>query len=89
MCLTEDDQASRAAEFHHRALIEPYVSLSTYTAPSTRPFRIEKPPMGEEPRRAPDDAGRTWSPKKKPDADAHSQASGFRYGLYEIPGINV
>jgi hypothetical protein len=45
--------------------------------------------MGEEPRRAPDDAGRTWSPKKKPDADAHSQASGFRYGLYEIPGINV
>jgi hypothetical protein len=32
--LPEYDQASRAAEFHHRALTEPYVSLSTHTAPS-------------------------------------------------------
>ena len=34
----EDDQSSRAAEFHRRALPEPYVSLSTHTAPSIRPF---------------------------------------------------
>jgi hypothetical protein len=35
---TEHDEASRAAEFRHRALTEPYVSLSTHTAPSIRPF---------------------------------------------------
>jgi len=34
----EHQQASRAAEFHHRALTEPYVSLSTHTAPSIQPF---------------------------------------------------
>jgi hypothetical protein len=39
-------------------------------------------------------AAQKQSPKKKPDADGDSrlrglQASGFRYGLYEIPGINV
>src|SRR5215831_4679332 len=34
----QDDKASRAAEFHHRALTEPYVSLSTHTAPSIQPF---------------------------------------------------
>jgi hypothetical protein len=31
-------ESSRAAEFHRRALPEPYVSLSTHTAPSIRPF---------------------------------------------------
>jgi hypothetical protein len=36
--LTEDEWSSRAAEFHRRALPEPYVSLSTHTAPSIRPF---------------------------------------------------
>jgi hypothetical protein len=38
MLLADDQKASRAAEFHHRALTEPYVSLSTHTAPSIRPF---------------------------------------------------
>jgi hypothetical protein len=40
--LAQDDKASRAAEFHHRALTEPYVSLSTHTAPSIRPFAYFK-----------------------------------------------
>jgi hypothetical protein len=34
----EDEWSSRAAGFHRRALPEPYVSLSTHTAPSIRPF---------------------------------------------------
>ena len=38
--------------FHHRALTEPYVSLSTHTAPSIRPFAYKKPPLREEPRRS-------------------------------------
>ena len=32
------EEASRAEEFHPRALPEPYVSLSTHTAPSIQPF---------------------------------------------------
>jgi hypothetical protein len=32
------EEASRAGEFHPHALSEPYVSLSTHTAPSFRPF---------------------------------------------------
>ena len=32
------DEASRAGESHPRALPEPYVSLSTHTAPSVRPW---------------------------------------------------
>jgi len=34
-------------------------------------------------------AGQKQNPKKKPDANAHPQASGFRHGLYEIPRISV
>jgi len=40
-------QASRAAEFHHRALPEPYVSLSTHTAPSIRPFAYRSRQWGK------------------------------------------
>ena len=32
------EEASRAGESHPHALSEPYVSLSTHTAPSFRPF---------------------------------------------------
>jgi len=32
------EESSRAGEFHPHALSEPYVSLSTHTAPSIRPF---------------------------------------------------
>src|SRR2546430_1342925 len=45
--LPEHDQASRAAEFHHRALTEPYVSLSTHTAPSIRPFAYRRRQWGK------------------------------------------
>jgi len=45
--LAEDDKASRAAEFHHRALPEPYVSLSTHTAPSIRPFAYRSRQWGK------------------------------------------
>ncbi len=38
MAFVEDNESSRAAEFHPRALPEPYVSLSTHTAPSIRAF---------------------------------------------------
>jgi hypothetical protein len=48
----EHDQASRAAEFRHRALTEPYVSLSTHTAPSIRPFAYKSRQWGEEPWRS-------------------------------------
>jgi hypothetical protein len=41
------------------------------------------------PGRGPKKLAANQNPKKKPDADAHSQASGFRYGLYEIPEKNV
>jgi hypothetical protein len=34
-------------------------------------------------------AAQNQNPTKKPDADAHSQASGVPTGLYEIPGINA
>jgi hypothetical protein len=30
--------SSRAEEFHHRALPEPYVNLSIHTAPDVRPL---------------------------------------------------
>ena len=43
----QDDKASRAAEFHHRALTEPYVSLSTHTAPSIRPFAYRRRQWGK------------------------------------------
>jgi hypothetical protein len=45
----EHDQASRAAEFRHRALTEPYVSLSTHTAPSIRPFAYKSRQWGKSP----------------------------------------
>ncbi len=38
MTFTQDNEASRAAGSHRRALSEPYVSLSAHTAPSLRPF---------------------------------------------------
>ena len=47
--LFEDDKASRAVEFHHRALTEPYVSLSTHTAPSIRPFAYKSRQWGKSP----------------------------------------
>ena len=47
--LPEHDQASRAVEFHHRALTEPYVSLSTHTAPSIRPFAYKSRQWGKSP----------------------------------------
>src|SRR5262249_19944606 len=47
--LPKYDQASRAAEFHHRALTEPYVSLSTHTAPSIRPFAYRRRQWGKSP----------------------------------------
>ena len=46
---TEHDEASRAVEFHHRALTEPYVSLSTHTAPSIRPFAYKSRQWGKSP----------------------------------------
>src|SRR5260370_21389505 len=45
----EHQQASRAAEFRHRALSEPYVSLSTHTAPSIRPFAYKSRQWGKSP----------------------------------------
>jgi hypothetical protein len=36
--LAGDQEVSRAADSHRRALAEPYVSLSTHTAPSIRAF---------------------------------------------------
>ena len=42
-------EASRAVEFHHRALTEPYVSLSTHTAPSIRPFAYKSRQWGKSP----------------------------------------
>jgi len=47
MRLAQHDEASRAAEFHHRALTEPYVSLSTHTAPSIRPFAYRRRQWGK------------------------------------------
>ena len=47
--LPKYDQASRAVEFHHRALTEPYVSLSTHTAPSIRPFAYKSRQWGKSP----------------------------------------
>ena len=47
--LPKYDQASRAAEFRHRALTEPYVSLSTHTAPSIRPFAYKSRQWGKSP----------------------------------------
>ena len=38
LALTIQRQASRAGEFHPRALPEPYVNLSAHTAPSVRPW---------------------------------------------------
>jgi hypothetical protein len=39
MSLVQDEEASSAGELHPRALPEPYVSLSTHTAPINQPSK--------------------------------------------------
>ena len=47
--LSHCQKSSRAAEFHRRALPEPYVSLSTHTAPSIRAFTSSSRHWGKSP----------------------------------------
>ena len=64
----EEDQVSGAGEFHPHALAEPYVSLSTHTAPINQPVASPRGAASE--RTASADAGRSGPATVPPAGDA-------------------
>jgi hypothetical protein len=64
----QDEEVSGAGEFHPHALSEPYVSLSTHTAPINQPSVSPRGAASE--RTASADAGRSGPANAPPAGDA-------------------